>query len=183
MGNYVLLLGDIVMGRRGEMGRCALVTSKENKWLCGTGSLFIRPAREIYSKYLFMVLSSEQIKQFLEEESKGITMKNLNSSIVGNIPIPVPQRLEQKEIIDRVQTLFRKIDKVEKQYQRLKTTSSELPHAILSRAYSGKLVPQNPKDELVEKLLERLREEKARLLEARKDLRAARHQKHASISN
>lgn len=176
LSNYVLLLGDIVMGRRGEMGRCALVTSKENKWLCGTGSLFIRPTREINSKYLFMVLSSEQTKQFLEGESKGITMKNLNSTIVGNIPIPVPQRLEQKKIITRVQILFRQIDEVEKQYQQLKKTSSELPHAILSKIYSGKLAPQNSKDEPVEKLLERLQEEKARLLEARKGLRAARHQ-------
>ena len=58
----------------------------------------------------------------------------------------------------------------------LKKTSSELPHAILSKIYSGKLAPQNSKDEPVEKLLERLQEEKARLLEARKGLRAARHQ-------
>lgn len=42
---YHLKVGDIVMGRRGEMGRCAVITEKENGWVCGTGSLYIRPAK------------------------------------------------------------------------------------------------------------------------------------------
>ena len=39
---YHLRLNDVLLGRRGEMGRCALVTKKEVGWLCGTGSLFLR---------------------------------------------------------------------------------------------------------------------------------------------
>ena len=38
---YQLKVGDVVMGRRGEMGRCAVV--EEEGLLCGTGSLLIRP--------------------------------------------------------------------------------------------------------------------------------------------
>lgn len=36
---FMLRAGDIIMARRGEMGRCAIVTDRENGWLCGTGSL------------------------------------------------------------------------------------------------------------------------------------------------
>ena len=43
LSNYYLQTGDTIMGRRGEMARCALVTDKENGWLCGTGSLYVRP--------------------------------------------------------------------------------------------------------------------------------------------
>ena len=39
--------GDIVFGRRGEMGRCALVEESEEGWLCGTGSLRVRPNEEM----------------------------------------------------------------------------------------------------------------------------------------
>ena len=45
LANYVLREGDIVIGRRGEMGRCALISQKESGWLCGTGSLFVRLLR------------------------------------------------------------------------------------------------------------------------------------------
>lgn len=37
-----MCVGDIVAARRGELGRCALITLVEEGWLCGTGSLLIR---------------------------------------------------------------------------------------------------------------------------------------------
>ena len=53
---YHLKVGDVVMGRRGEMGRCAVV--EEEGLLCGTGSLLIRPkgkvTAELYSKNNFI---------------------------------------------------------------------------------------------------------------------------------
>ena len=97
LSEYHLMSGDIVMGRRGEMGRCAVVTKKESGWLCGTGSLFIRPNEAgIFSEYLNKFLSSEAIKSHLESESQGATMPNLNKTIVGSIQVPVPSELALK---------------------------------------------------------------------------------------
>lgn len=89
---YHLKKGDIIMGRRGEMGRCALINDKENGWFCGTGSLFIRlnTPNEIFSFYLNEYLSSDSIKNFLQKESRGVTMANLNKDIVGKIKINIP---------------------------------------------------------------------------------------------
>lgn len=88
---YHLKTEDIIMGRRGEMGRCAVVEAKENGWMCGTGSLYIRPNKTgVFSEYLNKLLSSKAIKQHLESESQGATMANLNKTIVGEIQIPVP---------------------------------------------------------------------------------------------
>lgn len=39
---YRLQTNDIIMGRRGEMGRAAAITDVENGWLCGTGSILFR---------------------------------------------------------------------------------------------------------------------------------------------
>nr|WP_282448055.1 restriction endonuclease subunit S [Pseudoalteromonas sp. 1CM17D] len=102
LSEYHLKTGDIVMGRRGEMGRCAIVNSKEEGWMCGTGSLFIRPKQTgVFSEYLNKLLSSQAIKNHLESESQGATMPNLNKTIVGNIKIPVPtdEVLEQFTVI------------------------------------------------------------------------------------
>jgi type I restriction enzyme S subunit len=97
LSEYHLMAGDIVMGRRGEMGRCAVVTKKESGWLCGTGSLFVRPNEAgIFSEYLNKFLSSEAIKSHLESESQGATMPNLNKTIVGSIQVPVPSELALK---------------------------------------------------------------------------------------
>ena len=91
LDEYHLKAGDIIMGRRGEMGRCAIVTELENDWLCGTGSLFIRPYKiGVFSEYICTLLSGKTIKSYLEAESQGATMSNLNKTIVGNINIPVP---------------------------------------------------------------------------------------------
>lgn len=106
---YHLEKGDIIMGRRGQMGRCAVVGEKEEGWFCGTGSLFIRPTNTgVFSEYLSKLLSSQAVKSHLESESQGATMPNLNKSIVGNIQVPYPSdaALRQFSVIKKkVQTL------------------------------------------------------------------------------
>jgi len=74
-------------------------------WMCGTGSLFIRPKQTgVFSEYLNKLLSSQAIKNHLESESQGATMPNLNKTIVGNIKIPVPtdEVLEQFTVIKEI---------------------------------------------------------------------------------
>ena len=41
LSDHKLKTGDIVYGRRGDIGRCALIGERESGWLCGTGSLRI----------------------------------------------------------------------------------------------------------------------------------------------
>ena len=52
---YHLHTGDVVMGRRGEMGRCAVVPSEG--FLCGTGSLLIRTKGEVTADYIQKTIS------------------------------------------------------------------------------------------------------------------------------
>src|SRR5690606_25291776 len=48
LGSYVLKKGDLVLARRGEVGRCALVTAREDGWPCGTGSFYLRLSTPIF---------------------------------------------------------------------------------------------------------------------------------------
>lgn len=167
--NYHLKIGDIIMGRRGEMARCALVGEKENGWLCGTGSLFFRPnLNKINPQYLYWVLSNLNTKAFLEGEAKGSTMSNLNLNIVRNIPFPLPSLEEQKKIVKQVEQLFAFADKIEAHYIKAKIMLDKLPQSILAKAFRGELVPQNPNDEPASVLLERIKVEKQKLIEKKK---------------
>lgn len=99
LARYKLKANDIVIGRRGEMGRIGIVDEKAEGYLCGTGCFFVRMnglALPHYWRYLF---STSYSKTYLEAHAVGSTMKNLNLSILGNMPVPVPGLNEQQALI------------------------------------------------------------------------------------
>jgi len=98
---YHLREGDVVLGRRGEMGRCGIVTKTHHGMVCGTGSIFVRPieklVRPIFVRYL---LSSPTAVAHFENAASGITMANLNKKIVEDFsfflpPIDLQRRFEK----------------------------------------------------------------------------------------
>jgi type I restriction enzyme S subunit len=99
LSRHSLAANDVIFARRGELGRCALVTAKEVGWLCGTGSLKVRlRPNAINSEFLMFVLSSPLLRGDLRLYSVGSTMENANTSIIGNIRIPLPPADEQQAI-------------------------------------------------------------------------------------
>ena len=105
LASYHLLPGDVVLGRRGEIGRCAVV--KTDGLICGTGSMIIRPGQKVRSDYLQRVVSFPSFSHALEANAVGVTMKNLNAIIVGSAEIFLPDLKDQDACI----TLVSQIDK------------------------------------------------------------------------
>ena len=94
---YHLKINDIVLGRRGEMGRCAVV--HEEGLLCGTGSLIIRPKKEMKPYFLQSIISNPAYKKIIEDKSVGVTMMNLNVPIVSKLTVPkLPLPLQEQFI-------------------------------------------------------------------------------------
>jgi len=85
---YHLHTGDVVMGRRGEMGRCAVVPSEG--FLCGTGSLLIRTRGEVTADYIQKTISFPSFRKTIEDMAVGQTMPNLNVPIVSKFQIIKP---------------------------------------------------------------------------------------------
>ena len=126
---YVMKKGDVILGRRGEMGRCATVSEKEDGYLCGTGSIFIRPSEKISSLYLETILSSRSMKKQLEENARGVTMKNLNINIVEKLKIALPPIEFQKELSQRVEIVQGLLE-----YQKESTSHiNTLLHSLISK--------------------------------------------------
>jgi type I restriction enzyme M protein len=94
---------DIVIGRRGEMGRCGVVTSEMNGWLCGTGSFVIRLKNHCLARFAYFQLSSPKVKQYLEDQAIGVTMKNLNQGILSSLLIPLPPIETQRAIVAEIE--------------------------------------------------------------------------------
>lgn len=102
---YHLLPGDVVLGRRGEIGRCAVV--KTDGLICGTGSMIIRPGQKVRSDYLQRVVSFPSFSHALEANAVGATTKNFNAKIVGSAEVFLPDLKDQDAFI----TLVSQIDK------------------------------------------------------------------------
>ena len=99
--SYSLHPGDVIIGRRGEMGRSAVVQPSQGEWLCGTGCFFVTPCSALAPEYLVFLLGSPYVKSVLMEKSVGTTMNNLNHSILGDILVPVPPFNEQLKIMKK----------------------------------------------------------------------------------
>ena len=98
---YALQKEDIVLGRRGEMGRCAVV--HEDGLLCGTGSMIIRPREQMKPYFLQTILSSPGYKKVIEDKAVGVTMQNLNVPIVSALTIPLLPLDLQEQYIEFIQ--------------------------------------------------------------------------------
>ena len=101
---HKLRVGDIVAARRGELGRCGLVTATEQGWICGTGSLRICCETSLYDPaYLVRLFSSQGVRDSLSLSSIGATMDNVNAGMVARLRLPLPSLDEQYRIVPLIE--------------------------------------------------------------------------------
>jgi type I restriction enzyme S subunit len=63
LADFALAVDDVVLGRRGEMGRCAVVGERETGWLIGTGSMALTPSNVLSAKFLQCISRVSQSSQ------------------------------------------------------------------------------------------------------------------------
>ena len=135
LASFQLQTDDIIMGRRGEMGRCAVITERERGWLCRTGSLILRASKFIYPRFLSMLIGSPFSRQYLSGTAVGTTMQNLNQTISLNLSFGLPPLAEQHRIVAKIDELMALCDRLE---DTLSTTSA-IRNPLLDAVLHGAL--------------------------------------------
>lgn len=136
---YKMCVNDIIIGRRGEMGRTAPVGADEAGWLCGTGCMLLRLKKEYDAKFYSLVIASQKSKQYLETHAVGSTMKNLNEKIIRNLPVPVYSYAEQQEIVAVLDRLLGREEEVRQSAESVLVAIDSMKQSILARAFHGEL--------------------------------------------
>ncbi len=111
---YVLNEGDIVFSRVGAIDRSSYVDKAHEGWLYSGRCLRIRPCKMIYPLYLYYYLQLKQVKDFIYNIAVGATMPSINTRLLGEIDVLVPDLSLQQKIADKIAALDDKIELNEK---------------------------------------------------------------------
>lgn len=128
--------GDVAYGRRGDIGRRAFIGKRQTGWLCGTGSLRLRPdPHRISARYFFDALGSPQTFGTIASRAKGATLPNLNATVMETVPLLLPPRALQDIYTETVQPMADQVEILSEQNEKLRA-AREL---LLPRLMSGEI--------------------------------------------
>ncbi|MBQ7420480.1 MAG: N-6 DNA methylase [Prevotella sp.] len=106
LSRYKLQENDIIIARRGDLSKCAIITASDKNCLCGTGSFFIRlKSDKILPKFFLHLYVGDDLQLSILGKSIGLTMPNLNQSMLNDLEFPLPTLSEQKNIVDKIETI------------------------------------------------------------------------------
>jgi type I restriction enzyme S subunit len=135
LSDFRLSPGEIIIGRRGDMGRCAVVQAHQAGWLCGTGSMIIRSNKGADPGFLQRVLSSPPAIAAIEGASVGTTMINLNQAILARLKIQFPPPIEQRAIAEALGDVDALLDALD----RLIVKKRDLKQATMQQLLTGQI--------------------------------------------
>ncbi|HHC6556632.1 TPA: restriction endonuclease subunit S [Vibrio parahaemolyticus] len=158
--SLVLKPGDILFNEGGDIDKLGRGWIWEGQVINCIHQNHVFRAR-VYSsdlepKYISHYGNSRGKEYFLREGTQSVNLANINKTTLSLLPVPLPPKEEQKEIVRLVDQYFAFADTIEAQVKKAQTRVDNLTQSILAKAFRGELVPQNDDDESAEVLLERI---------------------------
>jgi type I restriction enzyme S subunit len=166
---FLLNAGDIVLAMDRPVyssgSRATKVARLSERW---AGSLLLQRVGRfqnlpmLHSDYLFLYVQSYRFRDHLIRQQNGSQdgkdLPHVSASVVDAAVLPVPPTEEQRVAAVRAHAAISAIDGTRVFAQSVSDRLDDFEPALLRRAFSGKLVPQNPNDEPADVMLARLRE-------------------------
>jgi type I restriction enzyme S subunit len=136
LGRHRMQRGDIVFGRRGEIGRRAYIGQRQVGYFCGTGCLRLRPdPARVNPRFLFEMLRAPLVAGEIANRAKGSTMANLSAGALQSVPVPIPPRALQSRFANFADDVAEQVDILDEQSVKLRTARD----LLLPRLMSGEL--------------------------------------------
>ena len=158
---YTISKKDVYISIAGSIGKVGVIPQRLNGANLTENAAKITDMMEVGNKYLSYALNSA----FSQEQISRLTISTNQPKLalfrIEQIIIPLASTIEQQKVVEEIEIRLSMADEVEKVAEQTLTQSDRLRQSILKQAFEGKLIPQDPTDEPAEKLLERIKAEKA----------------------
>ena len=136
----VLQEGDILVSIAGTLGKTAIIRKYDLPMNTNQAVSFIRlKCEEISRKYVKLAIDTPIIQSHLLSQTKVTAIPNLTLEIIGSCPIPLAPLAEQQRIVDRIESLFAKLDEAKEKAQTVVDGFEDRKAAILHKAFTGEL--------------------------------------------
>lgn len=112
--------------------------------------------KEFIPQFYVLATNSKQLRHQIAQITKGVAQQKISLDRFKSLRYPVPPPAEQEAIVIEVERRLSGLDKLEQVLNEELKRSTNLRQSILKKAFEGKLVPQNPKDEPASELLKRI---------------------------
>ncbi|CAD76983.1 MAG TPA: hypothetical protein DDX19_14020 [Rhodopirellula baltica] len=155
--------GDLLISRANTVeliGAVVLVKADYPNLMLSDKTLRMNPAsKELVPEYLLYGLRSESVRKFFEDNATGTSnsMRNLSQGKILDAPIALAPLAEQQAVADLLVTNDEACTSVASGLASMESSLTQLDQSILSKAFRGELVPQDPRDEPASELLARIR--------------------------
>lgn len=160
-----LLSGDILFtegGDRDKLGRGWIWRNEIPECIHQNHVFRARLYRDqIQPKYISWYGNTYGQDYFTKQGKQTTNLASINITKLGSFPIPIPPAAEQSRIVAEVERRISVIEELKTLVGNALRRGTILCQKILRDAFNGKLVPQDSADEPAEKILERIRLEKA----------------------
>ena len=157
----VLQTGDILFnegGDRDKLGRGWVWEGQLENCIHQNHVFRARLVNGGFDPYFVSMHANTWGQRWFEAHGKQTTnLASLNLTTLKSFPVPAPSRDDQRAVVDKLQTLKNSEDHLRTDLDRAELQLRALRRSILSMAFSGQLVPQDPADESASILLDRIR--------------------------
>lgn len=113
-----------------------------------------------FPKYVFYYLFSSEGQQQILSDFRGATVGGISRNFPLRVTVAIPSLTEQEQVVSELERYLSVADEIEATLDAELKRAERLRQSILKHAFSGKLVPQDPKDEPASVLLEKIRAKK-----------------------
>lgn len=137
----ILEEGDLLISIAGTLGKVGFVTKADLPMNTNQAIAFIRLHKDIFDNmYLKYAIESPFVNAELLAKTKVTSIPNLTLEIISNCLIPLPPSLaEQQRIVNRIETMFAKLDQAQEKAQAVLDSFETRKAAILHKAFTGQL--------------------------------------------
>ncbi len=154
-------INDVLLNITGaSIGRCAYIPENFAQANVNQHVCIVRTNPSLFYKYLSLYLNSPTIQRLIQEWSSGATREALTLSQIRGIPIPICSIEEQKFIVAELESQHTIIAHIRSTIEMKIAQIQILKQSVLNKAFEGRLVSQNPRDESASELLKKINAER-----------------------